>query len=950
MAAWNTPLASRFSALAVAFLLTVGGCGGGGSSNGGSSATPPPSGGTPPPGGGTTPPPGGGTTPPPTGSIEVENHVTGSVGDGPIVNARVRVFASNGALLRETTSSGSADYDLVIKTQGKNYTLMVLADQGTDLVTNAAPDFRLLSAIQRPSTRTVSNLNPFSTLIYETARKNGGINDSTVAAARHAVVSRYGFGLDTALIADPVQTPITGDNVHVIVKSSETLGEMIRRTRDAMVATGANMDGDAVVAALAADLVDGWIDGMGAIESSSRVAAVANVASAAVLIEAMSNQLQVYGVNATEAMDQSIRQVRPDAPPGATTSNVAIPAATFQQAARVLRAAQRVKPDPTIAATLAVIEAAPDGASPDDIAAQLPEGVQGALRQATTDTAFASDATIDAVNTESRTVNTPPAPEPEPEPTPPAPEPEPEPTPTPPAPEPEPTPTPPAPEPEPTPTPPAPEPEPEPTPPAPEPEPEPTPPAPEPEPPPPPPVNNPPVISGTPTTALVVGTAWSFTPTASDPDGDALTFSIAGRPSWASFNSSTGRLSGTPASAHVGTYSNIRISVSDGQASAQLPAFSLTVSPPPNNPPVISGTPTTALVVGTAWSFTPTASDPDGDTLTFSVTGAPAWMNFNSSSGRLSGTPSSTHVGTYSNIRITVSDGQASAMLPAFSLTVSPPPNNPPVISGTPTTALVVGTAWSFTPTASDPDGDALTFSIAGRPSWASFNSSTGRLSGTPGSSHVGTYSNIRISVSDGQATAQLPAFSLTVSAAPPPPNSPPVISGTPTTALLVGTAWSFTPTASDPDGDTLTFSVTGAPAWLSFNSATGRLSGTPSSAHVGTHSDIRISVSDGQATAQLPAFSLTVTAPIPATGSASLRWQPPTQRVDGTPLTSIGGYKLYYGLNQSNLDQVINLGNSVTEYQVNNLAQGTWYFGVSAVDSVGVESGLSGMVSKTIP
>jgi hypothetical protein len=163
------------------------------------------------------------------------------------------------------------------------------------------------------------------------------------------------------------------------------------------------------------------------------------------------------------------------------------------------------------------------------------------------------------------------------------------------------------------------------------------------------------------------------------------------------------------------------------------------------------------------------------------------------------------------------------------------------------------------------------------------------------------------------------------------------VISGSPNTALVVGTAWSFTPTASDPDGDALTFSITGRPSWLSFNSSTGRLSGTPGSSRVGTYSNIRISVSDGQATTSLPAFSLTVTGPSPATGSASLRWQPPTQRVDGTPLTSIGGYTLYYGRNPSNLEQSISLGNSVTEYQVNNLGQGNWYFAVSASDSNGM-------------
>ena len=83
---------------------------------------------------------------------------------------------------------------------------------------------------------------------------------------------------------------------------------------------------------------------------------------------------------------------------------------------------------------------------------------------------------------------------------------------------------------------------------------------------------------------------------------------------------------------------------------------------------------------------------------------------------------------------------------------------------------------------------------------------------------------------------------------------------------------------------------------------------------------------------------------------SATLRWQPPTQRVDGTPLTSVGMYTLYYGRNSSNLERAVHLGGSVTEYRVDSLERGTWYFAVSASDSNGVESQLSAMVSKTIP
>jgi hypothetical protein len=412
MAAWNTPLTTRLSTLLVAFLLTVGGCGGGSdkpSAFGQGTASPPP------------PAPAPSPTPPPSGSISpdtiYENVVTGSVGDGPIVGARVRVFANSGALLMESESGVNADYELTIKTQGRNYALSIQADQGIDLVTGMAPDFKLTTAIHKPSKRSISNINPFSTLIFESARRNGGINDTTVAAAKSAVTTRYGFGLDTARLPDPVETSITDDNIHLIVKSSETLGEMVRRTRDALIASGQNIDGDAVVTALSADLVDGWIDGLGAIESSSRIAAVANVASAAVLVEAMSNELLVYGNNSTAAMDSSIRQVRPTAPATAVTSNVTIPAAAFEQAVRVLRAAHLVDPDPVIAATIEVMASAEPDLAPKTLAARLPSGIQDTLRSATTKTAYASDDTIDAVNAQARS-STSIAPEPEPTPEP----------------------------------------------------------------------------------------------------------------------------------------------------------------------------------------------------------------------------------------------------------------------------------------------------------------------------------------------------------------------------------------------------------------------------------------------------------------------------------------------------------------------------------------------------
>jgi hypothetical protein len=168
--------------------------------------------------------------------------------------------------------------------------------------------------------------------------------------------------------------------------------------------------------------------------------------------------------------------------------------------------------------------------------------------------------------------------------------------------------------------------------------------------------------------------------------------------------------------------------------------------------------------------FRPTASDSNGNPLSFSVKGKPTWATFSIASGQLSGTPSTAQTGTYSGILISVSDGTSSASLPAFSIQVATPANQPPTISGAPATQVQVGQSYSFTPTAADPNGNALSFSIQSKPSWASFNASTGALTGTPSSADVGSDPNIVITASDGTLSTSLAAFTITVSASAPPP------------------------------------------------------------------------------------------------------------------------------------------------------------------------------------
>jgi len=460
--------------------------------------------------------------------------------------------------------------------------------------------------------------------------------------------------------------------------------------------------------------------------------------------------------------------------------------------------------------------------------------------------------------------------------------------------------------------------------------------------------NRPPVISGTPATAVAAASTYSFTPVASDPEGRLLTFMINNRPAWATFDRTDGHLQGTPQSANVGTYSNIAIGVSDGRRTAWLPAFSIAVTAAAgNSAPTISGTPPTSAKPGVQYTFQPSAADANGDALTFTIANRPLWATFNASTGALTGTPATTSVGGWTNIIIGVSDGKLSASLPAFAINVAAG-NVPPTISGAPQSTATVGAAYAFTPTASDANGDPLTFSIANTPAWATFSTSTGRLQGTPAAANVGNWTNITISVSDGQSTTSLPAFAITVSAAS--SNAAPTISGTPPTSATVGAAYAFTPTASDANGDALTFSIANLPTWAAFSTSTGRLQGTPAAANVGGWANIVIQVSDGKITTSLPAFTITVSAAT-TTGSATLSWQPPTQNTDGSALTNLAGYKVYWGTSQGTYPNSVAVNNpGLASYVVDNLVSGTYFFVVTSVSATGSESARSNSASKTIP
>lgn len=179
--------------------------------------------------------------------------------------------------------------------------------------------------------------------------------------------------------------------------------------------------------------------------------------------------------------------------------------------------------------------------------------------------------------------------------------------------------------------------------------------------------------------------------------------------------------------------------------------------------------------------------------------------------------------------------------------------------------------------------------------------------------------------------------------------NSAPSISGTAPLQITAGNAYRFTPTVSDADGDSLSFSISGLPRWASFDSSTGKLSGTPKSGDVGTYSNILITVTDGADSVSVGPFSIIVSDT--KYGSVTLSWTAPTQNEDGSPLTDLDGYKLYWGKASGDYTDSTTINNeSITTYVVENIPSGTYEFVATSFNSSGVESRYSSPATKVVP
>ncbi len=346
----------------------------------------------------------------------------------------------------------------------------------------------------------------------------------------------------------------------------------------------------------------------------------------------------------------------------------------------------------------------------------------------------------------------------------------------------------------------------------------------------------------------------TFAISATDPDGDAVTYTATNLPAGATLNEVTGVFSWTPTFDQAGNYSEIEFTATSGDALlTDSETISISVSNT-NRAPALDAVGNKSIDEGGSLSVQLSATDPDGDAVSYTLNSTPAGATFNPETGLFTWTPTNDQSGNY-DVTFETTDGTLSD---SEEITISvgnvDRPSNLDAIGDK---SVNENFNLSFTVSASDPDGDAVTLSAENLPEGATFNTETGEFSWTPSYSDAGTYGGIVFTSTSGGDVplTDSETISITVNNVDRSPALDEIGNKSTTTTHEL----SFNVTASDPDGDAVTLSASNLPDGATFNTETGVFNWTPTADQAADYDTVTFSASSGEFTVD-QTITITVT------------------------------------------------------------------------------------------
>jgi len=353
------------------------------------------------------------------------------------------------------------------------------------------------------------------------------------------------------------------------------------------------------------------------------------------------------------------------------------------------------------------------------------------------------------------------------------------------------------------------------------------------------PVNHAPVFDSTPEPVVALGQRYDYDADALDEDGDAVQYSLLEAPAGMLVDTVTGLIVWQPRADQVGL-NHVRLQAIDAFGAASVQEFDVLVSgglDGGNHPPSISSLPETAALIGSGYSYNVVASDIDGDTLSYALSQAPSGMSIDAATGALRWTPTSAQAGL-NQVELVVSDGHGGSGVQSFGVLVSSVPgggsggsgggssgNRPPSITSNPLTQVTLGQTYRYYPSGTDPDGDALSYSLASGPAGMSVDAATGLVAWTPQA--LGSVP-VALRVSDGRGGSATQSFTISVVATDDEIDHLPVITVAPSSNAKVGVPYELQLQVVDADGDAMHFQLLEGPTGASMDANTGRVTWTP--------------------------------------------------------------------------------------------------------------------------
>ena len=330
--------------------------------------------------------------------------------------------------------------------------------------------------------------------------------------------------------------------------------------------------------------------------------------------------------------------------------------------------------------------------------------------------------------------------------------------------------------------------------------------------------NRPPDITSNPRTTACPSSSYFYKLAATDPDGNPITFTLVSKPVGMTVDSE-GLVSGIPTASQTDAQA-VSVSVSNSLGGTDTQSWTVNVSnSTANRLPSITSVPDTVTNLEKVYRYQLAATDPDGDYLLWSLDSVPKGMVIDAKTGGLSFSPTSEQVGEHT-VAVRVTDALGSYTGQEFSLKVTGI-NTPPAIVSIPATVACVNGTYKYQVFGTDPENDALRYSLGTKPEGMKIDARTGLIEWRPGASAVG-FHEVEVLATDTQGTVGNQRFAVQVGTAA--INQPPTVVSTPVFAASLGSQYSYQVQATDPDGGSLTYQLLKAPAGMAINAATGLL------------------------------------------------------------------------------------------------------------------------------